>query len=214
MPLLLCFGPSMLMLGIALTASWARNDFALLASPKLRSPPFVPLVQALLTYGMPRRDVLFLTGLALEGVLLIAFGHALNLRLGGWHGWVTAYALAFITFTLLPAMEWFHTFSLSLPFVLNSVLSVILFAGGAVVYFVYQLDSQASEAAMELLFFVLLCPAVSIFWIGMLKWRDDNWQLSRTVAWTNLVALLLLSALLFVVAIAWEVPKALVLVCA
>lgn len=135
-------------------------------------------------------------------------------------GWAMASVVALIATGLLPIVSWFATYRLSLSSAICvSIFSVILVAFCGASY-LEVVSSRADQVPRKADFLAALLPLVCIpallsLCSGLLKWKDDNWKLSRGVyVFVTIGLLLLLSAISAVIVIVkpWTIGASFLLI--
>ncbi|XP_076889282.1 calpain-type cysteine protease DEK1-like [Bidens hawaiensis] len=112
-------------------------------------------------------------------------------------GWAMASLIALIVTGLLPIASWFATYRFSLSSAICvAIFSVVLvaFCGASYLEVVNSRDDNVPEKSD---FLAALLPLVSIpallsLCSGLLKWKDDNWRLTRGAYVFIIIGLLLL----------------------
>ncbi|XP_076948142.1 calpain-type cysteine protease DEK1-like isoform X2 [Bidens hawaiensis] len=112
-------------------------------------------------------------------------------------GWAMASVIALIVTGLLPIASWFATYRFSLSSAICiAIFSVVLvtFCGASYLEVVNSRDDNVpKESDFLAALLPLVCiPALLSLCSGLLKWKDDNWKLSRGVYVFVIIGLLLL----------------------
>ncbi|KAL8058113.1 hypothetical protein ABFS82_04G226000 [Erythranthe guttata] len=99
-------------------------------------------------------------------------------------GWAMTSAIALIVTGVLPIVSWFATyrFSLSSAVCIGSFAAVLVsFCGASYIKVVESRSDQIPTKAdfLAALLPLICMPAILFLSSGLLKWRDDNWKLSR-----------------------------------
>ncbi|XAR62905.1 Calpain-3 [Bertholletia excelsa] len=135
-------------------------------------------------------------------------------------GWALASAIALVVTGVLPIISWFATYRFSVSSAICvGIFSVVLVAFCGVSYLVV-VSSREDQVPTEVDFLAALLPLVCIpallsLSFGLLKWKDDNWKLSRGVyIFVTVGVLLLLCAISAVIVIIkpWTIGAAFLLV--
>ncbi|GLT26977.1 hypothetical protein SLA2020_020110 [Shorea laevis] len=135
-------------------------------------------------------------------------------------GWAMASAIALVVTGVLPIISWFATYRFSLSSAICiGLFSVILvsFCGASYLEIVKSRNNQVPTTGDFLAAFLpLVCiPALLSLGSGLLKWKDDNWRLSRGVYVFIIIGLLpLLGAISAVIVVIkpWTIGAAFLLV--
>ncbi|XP_059628763.1 calpain-type cysteine protease DEK1 [Cornus florida] len=135
-------------------------------------------------------------------------------------GWAMASAIALIVTGVLPIVSWFATYRFSLSSAICvGIFAVVLvaFCGASYLEVVSSRDDQVPTKTDFLASLLpLVCiPALLTLCSGLLKWKDDDWKLSRGVyVFIVIGLLLLLGAISAVIVIVkpWTVGAAFLLV--
>ncbi|XVF69785.1 hypothetical protein PTKIN_Ptkin11bG0109600 [Pterospermum kingtungense] len=135
-------------------------------------------------------------------------------------GWAMASAVALAVTGVLPIISWFATYRFSLSSAICvGIFSVVLvaFCGVSYLKIVKSRDDQVPTAGDFLAAFLpLVCiPALLSLSSGLLKWKDDDWKLSRGVyVFVTIGLLLLLGAISAVIVVIkpWTIGAAFLLV--
>ncbi|KAA8549688.1 hypothetical protein F0562_001294 [Nyssa sinensis] len=135
-------------------------------------------------------------------------------------GWAMASAIALVVTVLLPIVSWFATYRFSLSSAICvGIFAVVLvaFCGASYLEVVSSRDDQAPTKAdfLAALLPLVCIPALLTLCCGLLKWKDDNWRLSRGVyVFVIIGLLLLLGAISAVIVIVnpWTIGAAFLLV--
>ncbi|KAE9601229.1 hypothetical protein Lal_00023944 [Lupinus albus] len=123
-------------------------------------------------------------------------------------GWAMASAIGLVVTSVLPIISWFATYRFSFSSaVFIGIFAVILvaFCGVSYLEVIKSRDDQVpTEGDFLAALLPLVCiPAVLSLSCGLLKWKDDDWKLSRGVYIFVIIGLLLLlgaiSALIVVI---------------
>lgn len=101
-------------------------------------------------------------------------------------GWAMASAIALLVTGILPIVSWFATYRISLSSaVCVGIFSAVLvtFCGASYLVVVSSREDQIPTKADFLVALLpLVCiPALLSLFLGLHKWKDDNWKLSRGV---------------------------------
>ncbi|KAJ6387737.1 hypothetical protein OIU77_026335 [Salix suchowensis] len=112
-------------------------------------------------------------------------------------GWVMASAIALIVTGVLPIVSWFATYRFSLSSaVCVGIFAVVLvaFCGVSYLEVVQSRDDQVPTKGdfLAALLPLVCIPALLSLCCGLLKWKDDDWKLSRGVYIFVIIGLLLL----------------------
>ncbi|KAL8255534.1 hypothetical protein R6Q59_030601 [Mikania micrantha] len=122
-------------------------------------------------------------------------------------GWAMASVIALIVTGLLPIASWFATYRFSLSSAICvAIFSVVLvaFCGASYLEVVNSRDNNVPEKSdfLAALLPLVCIPALLSLCSGFLKWKDDNWRLSRgAYVFVIIGLLLLLSAISAVIVI-------------
>ncbi|KAG5566156.1 hypothetical protein RHGRI_001930 [Rhododendron griersonianum] len=135
-------------------------------------------------------------------------------------GWAMASAIALVVTGVLPIVSWFATYRFSLSSAICvGIFAVVLvaFCGASYLEVVSSRDDKAATTSdfLAALLPLLCIPALLSLCSGLLKWKDDNWKLSRGVSVFLIIGLLLLlSAISAVIIIVkpWTIGAAFLLV--
>lgn len=135
-------------------------------------------------------------------------------------GWAMASAIALVVTGVLPIVSWFATYRFSLSSAICvGLFSVILvsFCGVSYLEIVKSRNDQVPTTGDFLAAFLpLVCiPALLSLGSGLLKWKDDDWRLSRGVyVFVTIGLLLLLCAISSVIVVIepWTIGAAFLLV--
>lgn len=135
-------------------------------------------------------------------------------------GWAMASAVALAVTGVLPIISWFATYRFSLSSATCvGIFSVVLvaFCGVSYLKIVKSRDDQVpTEGDFLAAFLPLVCiPALLSLCSGLLKWKDDDWKLSRGVyVFVTIGLLLLLGAISAVIVVIkpWTIGAAFLLV--
>ncbi|XP_052185448.1 calpain-type cysteine protease DEK1 [Diospyros lotus] len=135
-------------------------------------------------------------------------------------GWAMASAIALVVTGILPIISWFTTYRFSLSSAICvGIFAVVLVAFSGVSYLevVSSRDDQVPTKAdfLAALLPLVCIPALLSLCSGLLKWKDDDWKLSRGAYVFIIVGLLLLlCAISAVIAIVrpWTIGAAFLLV--
>ncbi|GAV75559.1 Peptidase_C2 domain-containing protein/Laminin_G_3 domain-containing protein [Cephalotus follicularis] len=135
-------------------------------------------------------------------------------------GWAMASAIALVVAGVLPIISWFSTYRFSL----SSAVCVGIFTAVLVAFcgasYLEVVKSRVDQVPTKVDFLAALLPLVSIpalfsLCCGLIKWKDDDWKLSRGVYVFLMIGLLLLlgaiSAVIVVVK-PWTIGVAFLLV--
>ncbi|KAK7247001.1 hypothetical protein RIF29_41876 [Crotalaria pallida] len=135
-------------------------------------------------------------------------------------GWAMASAIGLVVTSVLPIISWFATYRFSFSSaIFIGIFAVILvaFCGVSYLEVIKSRDDQIpSKGEFLAALLPLVCiPAVLSLCCGLLKWKDDDWKLSRGVYIFVIIGLLLLlgaiSALIVVIK-PWTIGVAFLLV--
>lgn len=112
-------------------------------------------------------------------------------------GWAMASVIALIVTGLLPIASWFATYRFSLSSAICvAIFSVVLvaFCGASYLEVVNSRDDNVPEKTdfLAALLPLVCIPALLSLCSGLLKWKDDNWRLSRGAYVFMIIGLLLL----------------------
>ncbi|PSS14492.1 Calpain-type cysteine protease [Actinidia chinensis var. chinensis] len=112
-------------------------------------------------------------------------------------GWAMASAIALVVTGVLPIVSWFATYRLSLSSAICvGIFAVVLvaFCGASYLEVVSSRDDKVPTKAdfLAALLPLVCIPALLSLCSGLLKWKDDNWNLSRGVYGFIIIGLLLL----------------------
>ncbi|MFS8005870.1 putative calpain-3 protein [Helianthus anomalus] len=112
-------------------------------------------------------------------------------------GWAMASIIALIVTGLLPIASWFATYRFSLSSAICvAIFSVVLVAscGASYLEVVNSRDDDVPEKSdfLAALLPLVCIPALLSLCSGLLKWKDDNWRLSRGAYVFIIIGLLLL----------------------
>ncbi|GKV30284.1 hypothetical protein SLEP1_g39111 [Rubroshorea leprosula] len=112
-------------------------------------------------------------------------------------GWAMASAIALVVTGVLPILSWFATYRFSLSSAICvGLFSVILvsFCGASYLEIVKsRIDQVPTTGDFLAALLPLVCiPALLFLGSGLLKWKDDDWRLSRCVHVFVIIGLLLL----------------------
>ncbi|GFY99001.1 calpain-type cysteine protease family [Actinidia rufa] len=135
-------------------------------------------------------------------------------------GWAMASAIALVVTGVLPIVSWFATYRLSLSSAICvGIFAVVLvaFCGASYLEVVSSRDDKVPTKAdfLAALLPLVCIPALLSLCSGLLKWKDDNWNLSRGVYGFIIIGLfLLLCAISAVITIVkpWTIGAAFLLV--
>lgn len=122
-------------------------------------------------------------------------------------GWAMASVVALIVTGLLPIASWFATYRFTLSSAICvAIFSVVLvaFCGASYLEVVNSRDDEVPEKTdfLAALLPLVCIPALLSLCSGLLKWKDDNWRLSRgAYVFVIIGLLLLLSAISAVIVI-------------
>ncbi|CAL5425722.1 unnamed protein product [Camellia sinensis] len=112
-------------------------------------------------------------------------------------GWAMASAIALVVTGVLPIVSWFATYRFSLSSAICvGIFAVVLVAFCGASYWEV-VSSRVDQVPLEADFLAALLPLVCIpallcLCSGLIKWKDDNWKLSRGVYVFIIIGLLLL----------------------
>ncbi|KAI3461898.1 hypothetical protein Pfo_018561 [Paulownia fortunei] len=135
-------------------------------------------------------------------------------------GWAMATAIALIVTGVLPIVSWFATYRFSL----SSAVCIGLFAAVLVSFcgasYLKVVNSRNNHIPTEADFLAallpLICmPAILSLCSGLLKWKDDNWKLSRGAYIFIIIGLVLLLGAISAITITiqpWTIGAAFLLV--
>ncbi|GER41238.1 calpain [Striga asiatica] len=135
-------------------------------------------------------------------------------------GWAVASALALVVTGVLPIVSWFATYRFSL----SSAVCIGLFAAVLVSFcgtsFMMVVNSRGDRTPIKADFLAallpLICmPAILALSSGLLKWKDDNWKLSRGAYLFMIIGLVLLFGAISAVTVIiepWAIGAAFLLV--
>ncbi|KAL2540822.1 Calpain-type cysteine protease DEK1 [Abeliophyllum distichum] len=112
-------------------------------------------------------------------------------------GWAMASAIALVVTGVLPIVSWFATyrFSLSSAVCIGLFAAILVaFCGASYMEVVSsRIDQSPTKADFLAALLPLICiPALLSLCSGLLKWKDDNWKLSRGAYVFIIIGLLLL----------------------
>nr|GEY67163.1 calpain-type cysteine protease DEK1 [Tanacetum cinerariifolium] len=112
-------------------------------------------------------------------------------------GWAMASVIALLVTGLLPIASWFATYRFSLSSAICvAIFSVVLvaFCGASYLEVVNHRDDDVPEKTdfLAALLPLVCIPALLSLCSGLLKWKDDNWRLSRGAYVFVIIGLLLL----------------------
>ncbi|XP_047318032.1 calpain-type cysteine protease DEK1-like isoform X2 [Impatiens glandulifera] len=135
-------------------------------------------------------------------------------------GWVMAATITLAVTGALPVVSWFATYRFSISSAIciaTFAVVLVAFCGASYLEIVNSRNDNAPTKTDFLASFLpLVCiPAVLSLGSGLLKWKDDNWKLSRGVyVFVTVGILLLLGAISAVIVIVepWTVGAAFLLV--
>ncbi|OMO61416.1 hypothetical protein CCACVL1_23541 [Corchorus capsularis] len=135
-------------------------------------------------------------------------------------GWAMASAVALAVTGVLPIISWFATYRFSLSSAICvGIFSVVLvvFCGASYLNIVKSRDDQVPTTGdfLAALLPLVCIPALLSLCCGLLKWKDDDWKLSRGVyVFVTIGLLLLLSAISAVIVVIkpWTIGAAFLLV--
>ncbi|CAI0440581.1 unnamed protein product [Linum tenue] len=134
-------------------------------------------------------------------------------------GWAMASFIALVVTGVLPIVSWFATYRFSLSSAVSTgIFAAVLvaFCGVSYLEVVQSRDDQVPTKAdfLAALLPLMCVPALLSLCSGLLKWKDDNWSLSRGVyLFVCIGLLLLLGAISVVIAIVkpWSIGVAFLL---
>lgn len=135
-------------------------------------------------------------------------------------GWAMVSAIGLVVTSVLPIISWFATYRFSLSsaiFIGLFAVILVAFCGVSYLEVVKSRDNQVPTKGdfLAALLPLICIPAVLSLCCGLLKWKDDDWKLSRGVYTFVIIGLLLLlgaiSALIVVVK-PWTIGVAFLLV--
>ncbi|KAG5029588.1 hypothetical protein JHK87_013102 [Glycine soja] len=135
-------------------------------------------------------------------------------------GWAMASAIGLVVTSVLPIISWFATYRFSLSsaiFIGLFAVILVAFCGVSYLEVIKTRDDQVPTNGdfLAALLPLVCIPAVLSLCCGLLKWKDDDWKLSRGVYIFVIIGLLLLlgaiSALIVVVK-PWTIGVAFLLV--
>ncbi|KAK7399696.1 hypothetical protein VNO78_10885 [Psophocarpus tetragonolobus] len=135
-------------------------------------------------------------------------------------GWAMASAIGLVVTSVLPIISWFATYRFSLSsaiFIGFFAVILVAFCGVSYLEVIKTRDDQVPTNGdfLAALLPLVCIPAVLSLCCGLLKWKDDDWKLSRGVYIFVIIGLLLLlgaiSALIVVVN-PWTIGVAFLLV--
>lgn len=135
-------------------------------------------------------------------------------------GWAMASAIALVVTGVLPIVSWFATYRFSLSSAICvGIFAVVLVAFCGASYWEV-VSSRVDQVPLEADFLAALLPLVCIpallcLCSGLIKWKDDNWKLSRGVYVFIIIGLLLLLGAISAVIIIvnpWTIGAAFLLV--
>ncbi|WCJ28805.1 calpain-type cysteine protease family [Euphorbia peplus] len=135
-------------------------------------------------------------------------------------GWAMASAIALVVTGVLPIISWFSTYRFSLSSAICvAIFAVVLvaFCGASYLEVVQSRDDQVPTKAdfLAALLPLVCIPALLSLCSGLLKWKDDDWKLSRGVyVFVSIGLLLLLGAIsaVIVVITPWTIGASFLLV--
>ncbi|XP_065878809.1 calpain-type cysteine protease DEK1 [Euphorbia lathyris] len=135
-------------------------------------------------------------------------------------GWAMASAIALVVTGVLPIVSWFGTYRFSLSSAICvAIFAVVLvaFCGASYLEVVQSRDDQVPTKAdfLAALLPLVCIPALLSLCSGLLKWKDDNWKLSRGVyVFVSIGLLLLLGAISAVIVVIrpWTIGASFLLV--
>ncbi|XP_057422027.1 calpain-type cysteine protease DEK1-like isoform X3 [Lotus japonicus] len=135
-------------------------------------------------------------------------------------GWAMASAIGLVVTSALPIISWFATYRFSLSSAILVGISAVILVAFCGVSYLEVIKSREDQVPTKGDFLAallpLICiPAVLSLCCGLLKWKDDDWKLSRGVYIFVIIGLmLLLSAIsaLIVVVKPWTIGVAFLLV--
>ncbi|KAJ7955438.1 calpain-type cysteine protease DEK1 [Quillaja saponaria] len=135
-------------------------------------------------------------------------------------GWAMASAIALVVTGVLPIISWFATYRFSLSSAICvGIFAVVLvaFCGASYLEVVISRDDKIPTKGdfLAALLPLMCIPAVLSLCSGLLKWKDDDWKLSRVVyIFVSIGLLLLLGAISAVIVIVkpWTVGVSFLLV--
>ncbi|CAA2992302.1 calpain-type cysteine protease DEK1 [Olea europaea subsp. europaea] len=112
-------------------------------------------------------------------------------------GWAMASAIALVVAGVLPIVSWFATyrFSLSAAVCVGLFAAILVaFCGASYMEVVSSRNDQSPTKAdfLTALLPLICLPALLSLCSGLLKWKDDNWELSRGAYLFIIIGLLLL----------------------
>ncbi|KAL2557118.1 Calpain-type cysteine protease DEK1 [Forsythia ovata] len=112
-------------------------------------------------------------------------------------GWAMASAIALVVTGVLPIVSWFATyrFSLSAAVCIGLFAAILVaFCGASYMEVVSSRNDQSPTKAdfLAALLPLICTPALLSLCSGLLKWKDDNWKLSRGAYVFIIIGLLLL----------------------
>ncbi|KAK7318765.1 hypothetical protein RJT34_03472 [Clitoria ternatea] len=135
-------------------------------------------------------------------------------------GWAMASAIGLVVTSVLPIISWFATYRFSLSSAIFIGLFAVILVAFCGVSYLEVIKSRDNQVPTKGDFLAALLPLVCIpallsLCCGLLKWKDDDWKLSRGVYIFVIIGLLLLlgaiSALIVVVK-PWTIGVAFLLV--
>ncbi|KAJ7980590.1 calpain-type cysteine protease DEK1 [Quillaja saponaria] len=135
-------------------------------------------------------------------------------------GWAMASAVALVVTGVLPIISWFATYRFSLSSAISlGIFGVVLvaFCGASYLEIIRSRDGEIpSKGDFLAALLPLVCiPAVLSLCFGLLKWKDDDWKLSRGVyIFVSIGLLLLLGAISAVIVVVkpWAIGVSFLLV--
>ncbi|KHN06483.1 Calpain clp-1 [Glycine soja] len=190
----------------------------------------------------PRKGIVLLISMSVFVGSVLALGAIVSakplddLRYKGWNGdpkilgspytssvflgWAMASAIGLVVTSVLPIISWFATYRFSLSsaiFIGLFAVILVAFCGVSYLEVIKTRDDQVPTNGdfLAALLPLVCIPAVLSLCCGLLKWKDDDWKLSRGVYIFVIIGLLLLlgaiSALIVVVK-PWTIGVAFLLV--
>lgn len=96
-----------------------------------------------------------------------------------WLGNMIWLGFSVLFFTFAPVYKWFHVLELTQDMKYSLAFSAVLsWSGGFVIFFQLLQADVNSVYSLVVLSFLVLFPVAIVFVVGLLKWKDDDWEIT------------------------------------
>lgn len=153
--------------------------------PKKKSimfrPHEMPFFMAFRLGYLTKTDYVTLSAFACVVFLALLWGIVVRTYVGPpWHGVTISMGIYMLMSSSLPAIKYFHTYTMTRGMMLSLFVSFAMLVGAANWLFFEALKADINDVqSLWILCFVFMYPAALFTLVGGFKWADDRWKTSR-----------------------------------